>query len=247
MGTPYDAPQTRDLKPLGAAQFPVHADLIMRTVVSLVTALLASVPATAQACSVALALTVDVSGSISPTEYELQMSGMADAMEDPTISEALVANNVAITVVQWSGAGRHEVSVPWFLINDHDDLSVLTDAIRQTPRAWRHFSTAIGDALDFTAAQFANAPPCSRHVIDVSGDGFSNEGGSVSDARARTLQQGIVINGLAIENNVEGLSVYYGKDVTGGPGSFVLTASSYRDYPRAIRRKLLNEVVKPAS
>lgn len=210
-------------------------------------ALMACASFSSQACDIALALTVDVSGSISPTEYQLQMTGMADAMDDPTISQALVANNIAITVVQWSGAGRHEVSVPWVLINSSEDLRGLTESIRQTPRAWQHYSTAIGDALDFTASLFADAPACGRQVIDVSGDGFSNEGRSVPEARDRVLQQGIIINGLAIENNVEGLSFYYGKDVAGGQGSFVLTATNYRDYPRAIRRKLLNEVVKPAS
>ena len=220
---------------------------IMRTGFAISAAILSSLPIAAQACSVALALTVDVSGSISPTEYDLQMTGMADAMEDPTVSGALISNNVAITVVQWSGPGRHEVSIPWVLINSKDDLHALTQTIRQIPRAWQHYSTAIGDALDFTAGQFEKAPPCTRQVIDVSGDGYSNEGRSVSEARARTLQQGIVINGLAIENNVEGLSLYFEENVIGGEGAFVLIATSYRDYPRAIRRKLLNEVVKPAS
>lgn len=209
--------------------------------------LAAGMPVSASACDIALALTVDVSGSISPTEYELQMQGMADAMEDPTIADALVSNNIAITVVQWSGVGKQAVSVPWVRIDTEADLAALIADIRAAPRAWRHFSTAIGDALDFTGALFAEAPACSRRVIDVSGDGFSNEGGSAPEARARLIAQGIVINGLAIENAVPGLSVYFGKDVVGGEGSFVLTASSYRDYPRAIRRKLLNEVVKPAS
>ncbi len=209
--------------------------------------LAAGLPVSALACDIALALTVDVSGSISPTEYDLQMQGMADAMEDPSIADALVANKIAITVVQWSGVGRQAVSVPWVRIRNTDDLAALIAGIREAPREWRHYSTAIGDALDFTGALFADAPICSRRVIDVSGDGFSNEGSSVTEARARLIAQGIVINGLAIENAVEGLAVYYGKDVAGGEGSFVLTASSYRDYPRAIRRKLLNEVVRPAS
>jgi Ca-activated chloride channel family protein len=209
--------------------------------------LVAAWPAAPLACDVALALTVDVSGSISPTEYELQMNGVADAMEDPQIAESLIAGNIAITVVQWSGSGKQTVSIPWVVVDSAEELTALTTSIRSTERAWRHFSTAIGEALDFTGALFAEAPACGRNVIDVSGDGFSNEGGDVTESRSRLVAQGVVINGLAIENAVEGLTVYYGKEVIGGEGSFVLTATSYRDYPRAIRRKLINEVVKPAS
>ncbi|MEM9268342.1 MAG: DUF1194 domain-containing protein, partial [Pseudomonadota bacterium] len=76
----------------------------------------------AQACDVALALTVDVSGSISPTEYNLQMLGLADALEDPTISDALVRGQVALLLVQWTGAGRQTVSIPWTEIDSLETL-----------------------------------------------------------------------------------------------------------------------------
>lgn len=201
----------------------------------------------ARACEVALALTVDVSGSISPTEYDLQMGGLADALDDPTVSAAIVDSQVALLLVQWSGTGRQRVMLPWRSITSAADLAAYAQEVRQVRRAWRHFSTAIGEALDFTAAQFADAPPCARQVIDVSGDGISNEGISATPARDRVVARGITVNGLAIENSVKGLTRYFSKHVIGGTGAFVLTATSYRDYPRAIRRKLLNEIAKPVS
>jgi len=201
----------------------------------------------AQACDVALALTVDVSGSISPTEYNLQMLGLADALEDPTISDALVRGQVALLLVQWTGAGRQYVSIPWTEIDSLETLRAFAANVRGTERAWRHFSTAIGDALLFTSAQFADAPPCARQVIDVSGDGVSNEGSIAGQSRDRVVALGVTINGLAIETSVEELTRYYDKFVIGGEGAFVLTALNYADYPRAIRRKLLSEVVRPAS
>ncbi|MEO1550463.1 MAG: DUF1194 domain-containing protein [Pseudomonadota bacterium] len=201
----------------------------------------------AQACDVALALTVDVSGSISPAEYDLQMLGLADALEDPTISDALVRGQVALILIQWTGSGRQVVSIPWTRVTDRAALQSFATQVRATGRAWRHFSTAIGDALLFTAAQFAQAPQCARQVIDVSGDGVSNEGTIVMQSRERVVALGVTINGLAIETSVENLTRYYDRFVIGGEGAFVLTALNYEDYPRAIRRKLLSEVVRPAS
>lgn len=200
-----------------------------------------------QACETALALAVDVSGSISPTEYRLQMDGIADALLDPTVADAVLGSRVALLLVQWSGSSRQAVVMPWRQPATLAELSAIAGEVRGIPRTWRHFSTAIGEALDFTAAQFADAPPCNRHVIDVSGDGFSNEGTEPAGTRDRLVAQGLTINGLPIETSVKGLTDYFELMVIGGPGSFAITARNYRDYPRAIRRKLLNELTKPSS
>ncbi len=204
-------------------------------------------PSTVLACDLALALTVDVSGSISPGEYRLQMDGLSDALLDPTVADALISGQVALSLVQWTGEGRQAVSLPWTSVTSQNVLQEFSDAARTTPRRWRHFSTAIGDALAFTAAYFTDAPACARRVIDVSGDGENNEGLDLARGRDLTLARQITINALAIETSAEGLGDYFRTHLIGGPGSFVLTARDFEDYPRAIRRKLLNEVVKPAS
>ena len=63
------------------------------------------------ACSIALALTVDVSGSITKREYRLQMDGLAAALRDRAVADALVSSEVAMMLVQWSGARQQEVSI----------------------------------------------------------------------------------------------------------------------------------------
>lgn len=200
----------------------------------------------AAACDLALALTVDVSASISPAEYNLQMSGLADALLDPQVAEALIHAETSVMLVQWSGRGRQVVSIPWRNIGTVADLAGLSHNVRQTPRAWSIYSTAIGDALSFTAAQFSAVPHCRRRVIDVSGDGVSNQGALPQDIRDVLVSAGFTINGLAIESNVRGLTRYFERDVVGGANAFVVTANNYDDYPRAIRIKLLQEVIKPA-
>jgi len=199
----------------------------------------------ATACQLALALTIDVSGSIDPDEYALQMNGLAQALEDPTVADALVAAKANLLVMQWSGTSRQQISLNWQAMNRLSDVENLARDVRNLPRAWRNFSTAIGDALLKAGNSFADVPHCKRRVVDVSGDGISNEGFSVEAARTALVARGIIINGLAIESTQEGLRDYFKESVIGGHGSFALKAEGYADYPRAIRRKLLEEITKP--
>lgn len=209
-------------------------------------ALALAAPAAAPACEVALVLTIDVSGSVDPGEYRLQMDGLADALADPTVRDALVEAKAHVAVAQWSGTSRQALTVPWRGIGGPGDVAALIAEVRAAPRAWRHYSTAIGDALIFAADLLGEVPAeCRRRVIDVSGDGPSNEGTEVTRIRDALVRGGVQINGLAIETTEKGLSDYYRENVIGGPGAFVLTARDFEDYPRAIRRKLLNEITRP--
>jgi len=132
----------------------------------------ALLPFQAQACDLALALAVDISGSVDPEEYDIQMKGLALALQDSIVSEALVRAEAAVMLVQWTGSSRQAVSVPWTRIHSFDDAKRVASLIENAPREWRNFSTAIGDALQFTVDNWENAPDCKRKVIDVSGDGI---------------------------------------------------------------------------
>ena len=203
-------------------------------------------PVAGEACDVALALTVDVSASISPTEFFLQMNGLADALADPEVADHLVAAEAARSLVQWTGTSRQKISLSWRQVRSAGDLAAFAAAVRATPRTWSVFSTAIGEALLFTAGTFGEVGFCDRFVIDVSGDGLSNEGRDVQAARDAVVASGITVNGLAIETSIRFLSRYYESHVIGGPGAFVERAADYADYGRAIRQKLLAEIIQPA-
>ena len=56
--------------------------------------------AAALTCDVELILTVDVSGSINEEEYRLQMDGLAAALDDAAIGDALVKAQAQVTLVQ---------------------------------------------------------------------------------------------------------------------------------------------------
>jgi len=198
-------------------------------------------------CSIALALTVDVSGSINEREYRLQMDGLAAALRDPAVADAMVASEAAVMLVQWSGASRQKISVPWRRMLSHSDVADFADMAEAAPRAWAVYSTGIGNALLFTAAQFGEVSDCANKVIDVSGDGYSNEGPDPRKVAQGLAGQGFQINGLAIEGDEFELTAYYRHNVVAGESAFVFTAETYADYPRTIWRKLLSELIVPIS
>src|SRR3712207_7031134 len=53
---------------------------------------------------------------------------------------------------------------------------------------------------------FRSAPPCGRHVIDVSGDGARNVGSAVPPARDAAIARGVIVNAIAIERESHGVA-----------------------------------------
>lgn len=189
----------------------------------------------------ALLLAVDVSGSVDHREYVLQMQGLADAMRDGSVADALVAEKAQVALMQWTGSSRQKVTIPWTSVDNHEAVHALAERIASDERVWRNFSTAIGDALFQASLYFSQTQECERRVIDVSGDGVSNEGVPPEDLRA--MMGGLTVNAIAIETDDTDLTSYFYDYVITGPGSFVFTADGFEDYPRQIRRKLQREVL----
>jgi Ca-activated chloride channel family protein len=136
------------------------------------------------ACETALLLAVDVSGSISLDEYHLQMEGLAQALEDPAIIEALVTGQDRLALVQWSGSRHQTLALDWHRTHDAVDVATFATAVRATRRPQLRTVTAIGQAIRFSLAQFGPVQDCDRRVIDISGDGAENEGQTLAAARA---------------------------------------------------------------
>lgn len=207
-------------------------------------ALCLSGPATA--CETALVLAIDISGSIDAGEYALQVQGLADALTDPAVTAELLRGQVALAVVQWSGVGQQALVLPWARMQTPTDIARLAARARALPRAFAASDTAVGQAITFAAAQFADVPDCARRVIDLSGDGPENAGHTVSAARAAAERAGITLNAIAIEDQGQATAIttfYRRWAIT--RGGFVMTARGLADYPRAIRAKLLRELSRP--
>lgn len=216
----------------------------MRTLCLLIF-LLAALPA--KACELALLLAVDVSGSVDRGEYNVQMQGLADAIRDGSVSEALVRAEAEVALLQWTGASRQKISLPWVKIRDFDDVDALAVNIESAPRVWRNFSTAIGEAIETAIGVFTTRAHCMRKIVDISGDGMSNEGIAPYELRARLTEAGITVNALAIEASDKGLTDYFYAEVIHGPGAFAVRAADFQEYPSRIRMKLLREITEQLS
>jgi len=192
-----------------------------------------------------LVLAIDASGSVDLQEFELQAGGIARALRDPEVIEAIegaAPNGVAVCLIQWSGRRQHVVSIDWTLVTDARSAQALAAQIDAMGRLLIG-ETAIADALRFAHAQLAASPfRGARRIIDLSGDGMTNAGGDPDPARDAAVGAGITINGLAILNESPALDRYYAQRVIGGPDAFVVVAKDYRDFADAIRHKLLREI-----
>jgi hypothetical protein len=81
-----------------------------------------------------------------------------------------------------------------------------------------------------------------KRVIDISGDGSNNRGRDVVSARDDAVRAGAIINGLPILSLEPDLDSYYFNRVIGGPGSFMVAATSYETFAEAVLRKLILEI-----
>lgn len=203
-------------------------------------------PVPLRACDLALLLAVDVSGSVDRQEYRIQMGGLAAALRDGIVADALVSQQAHVALVQWTGASRQRQTIPWTPMLRHADVLAFADRVDRDERVWRNYSTAIGEAVAVSRAAFAAVPGCSRRVIDVSGDGVSNEGIAPHTQRAALNADGIILNALAIETDDTDLTAYFFENLITGPGAFVMTADGFADYPVQIKRKLQRETTKQA-
>ncbi|HUF87222.1 MAG TPA: DUF1194 domain-containing protein [Thermohalobaculum sp.] len=205
-------------------------------------------PAPAAACALELVLAVDVSGSIDTREFELQTQGLADAFEHQSMQVAVgqLEGGMLVTLTQWSGSTRQRQMIGWRRVSDAASMAAFAGEVRGAGRAWRNFSTAVGEALAHAAAVSADAPEaCGRRVIDLSGDGVSNEGREPAAISRALAAQGYTVNGLVIRGADPDPVAHYRAQVIAGPGAFVEVAESFDDYPEAILRKLLREIDQP--
>jgi uncharacterized protein DUF1194 len=229
----------------------------MRVLVYLFTLVLLALPAAAQDkkdVDLALALGIDISGSIDPDEAKLQRQGYVMAFRDPVIVRAILGGpngRIAVAYYEWSDSWMQKLLIDWTLLDSEQAIEAFAQRLDDAPLSIAR-RTSISGAIRYAIPLFGRSPyEPQRKVLDISGDGSNNDGGLVTDMRYEALKEKIVINGLPIMNDrpnpfgfpaEEDLDRYYLACVTGGPRSFVEAARNFEDFPRAVRKKLLQEV-----
>jgi hypothetical protein len=233
----------------------------MRVLVYLFCLVLLALPSAAQDktqdkkdVDLALALAIDISGSIDPDEAKLQRQGYVMAFRDPVNVKAITGGpngRIAVAYYEWSDSWMQKLLIDWTLLDSEQAIADFAQRLDEAPISIAR-RTSISGAIRYAVPLFARSPyEPTRKVLDISGDGSNNDGGLVTDMRYEALKEKIVINGLPIMNdrpnpfgfpNEADLDRYYLACVTGGPHSFVEVAHNFEDFPRAVRKKLLQEV-----
>jgi Ca-activated chloride channel homolog len=201
------------------------------------------------AVDLSLVLAVDGSASVTYDEFGLIAGGMAAALREPAIIAGLIggaAKASLCSLLLWSGVGAQEVIADWTLIASAADANAFADAVDNMPRIVPAGKTAIGEALLASLTLLGRLPDVAkRQVVNVIGDGRSNDGIEPGSIRDRMVSVGITINGLCILHEEPDLLQSYTADVIGGPGAFALACQDYPAFAAAMKQKLAREINVP--
>lgn len=225
-------------------------------------------PFTAHAVPVGteLLLLADVSGSLDSADFALQRDGYAAAFRDAdVINEIENAGGIAVSLVYWSTG--QATAVDWFHIYNDATSNQFANLVAGASRS-SSGGTNMADAMDYGASLLAadNGFESTYMVVDVSGDGASNEYGDpapgvyddqngldVRAARDGLVDTGVdMINALFIDDRdffgddpEDNINAYtYGElNVIYGDGSFVNLVQDYDGFAGAVKNKILAEII----
>src|ERR1700761_5968563 len=143
---------------------------------------------------VALVLAVDGSASVTYDEFGLIAGGMAAALRDSTVADGLVGRS-CLSLLLLSGSGAQDVITPWMSIASAADLTAFADSVDNMPRTVKAGATAIGEALLAALTLLSHVPAVpKRNIVNVIGDGRSNDGIAPGPIRDHMVAADITIN-----------------------------------------------------
>ena len=170
---------------------------------------------------------------------------MATALRDPMVVAGLAGRSILATLL-WSGTGQQDIITGWTRMASQADVLAFANEVDNMPRTVKAGATAIGEALLASLTLLAKLPVvANRNIVNVIGDGRSNDGVAPGPIRDRMAAADITINGLCILHEEPDLLISYTEEVIGGPGAFAVTCRAYDDFTEAMRQKLTREIKGP--
>jgi len=194
--------------------------------------------AVSQTTPTELCVVIDGSGSISSSDFDLQLQGVANAVQDPTVVPQ--DGNITISVIQFASSARVEVQPT--VIDSAATANNVANAILAISKlgGGTSYVAAINEAV---ASGFTFAT--NRQIIDMSTDGQPNDS-NTSPLRQQAVGAGVdVINAIA----VGGISTQPLQDlVYPQPASqpfdpgFIVEVNNFQEYVNAIQNKIKQEI-----
>ena len=204
-----------------------------------------------QSCDLALVLAMDASSSVNAKEYDLQLKGMAAALLDIEVKEAILSlGGMYMVAFEWNGRANQKFLFEWTRLSSEADIFKAARKLALHERNSIKSPTALGSALGYAHRLFPQLPTqCLRQVIDVSGDGLNNDGITPAKVYALWDFSNITVNGLAIkgtdplhDNIHQDIDDYYRQQVLRGNDSFLIIAENFQSFANAMKQKLLKEI-----
>lgn len=164
----------------------------------------------------ALIVAVDVSQSVDARRYQLQMEGIASALEDPDVLNVILNGpngGILFSMIAWSD--KPKLVIDWQPITSMEEARRVAGLVRALPHTGGEF-TCMARMLDYAATLVVPyiPNPSLRVVLDVSGDGIDNctIPETVDKHRDALSALGVTINGLPIlsqeGHNIVGSGAY---------------------------------------
>ena len=149
------------------------------------------------------------------------MEGIAAALEDPSVIEAIINGpngGILFSMVMW--ADRPDFALPWVKIASKEDAQAVAAKIRKLPQAGGEFTCMTRMMRSVNDKIMSQIPgEATRIVLDISGDGPDNCNAEepITAVRDELVANGVTVNGLPI--NIGDPSEPVGKGAYRAPGS----------------------------
>ncbi|MEZ5830694.1 MAG: DUF1194 domain-containing protein [Dongiaceae bacterium] len=200
---------------------------------------------------------LDISNSIGPEQIKLELAGMAQAICDQRVLQAIAGGKhgrIGFAVFAWH-YGQFPTVVSWMVIGSAQEAQVAARALEARElidvelegRAQTEWYigrlTDLSEAIDFADRALSMAPTVSdRAVINIVGNGEDNVGEDAGIARDRAVLHGRTVNGIVL-GRLPDMTEYYRGQVMGGPHAFVMSIDADATMTDAFVRKFIGDII----
>ena len=209
-----------------------------------------------KATSLELALVLDGSGSVSASDYQLQLDGYLNAFTSASFYSNYVANSIydEIYLSAWQFSSTVIEEVGWTLIDSQAAATSFGNLFNTTDMAQLGGLTYTDVAIDAVVTSMAGNGIEGTLIMDISTDGVATDSAAALLSADNARSAGVTINAIGVGS----IDASFLSDLVGiGSGSaysgFYLTASDFTEFGTALDTKLevevtgVNEVPGPAS
>ncbi len=201
--------------------------------------LLSSTFASAVLVDTELSLVIDISGSVSTSEYNLMMDGYANAFRDATVQNNILNNGgqgaIAVNAVFFASSAFTTSLDSYVLLDSAADINAFADTLDNFARPGSGgtvISTGMNKSLNSLTTD--NGFESSNLVMDVSGDGTSGTS-STQAARNAAQNAGVTVNGITIGST--SINTFYNNNVITSDG-FSIHATNFAGFEEGVKQKL---------